>query len=557
MSNNTPDVGFNFGVEGDKSLLGTIQQLRNELKLLKASHDDVKSSAIDLAGAWHSLVAVAASLELAKFGKEAFDSVVAVGRLSAATGISTQTLSAFRKATQDMGIEQGRADQAVLRLSKSLFSMEQGNKKLAGTFALLKDSAGKALTPESFKGLTDDQKFLRIADALGHVQGSMEAAGAATQLLGKGSGELLGVFKRMTEEAFPELVKETRELGLQVTPQMVKSFLRAQQSLEDLEGVAVGAAMQFETGLIPQLSLAADGILNVVAKTDAGKSGFEQMGEIAGNRLKEVIALLSLVGIWAKAVGLTILEAIGGAFEEMGIVANTAVEATFQALNLRFSKAWQAIKDGNRDAGKVTGDVWENAKKRIDAALDSQNKLLEGLMGGRTHPTPPKGRDLDLERAAAGALGKERLSALKQQSQDELALDRILARGREQVEKDSYERGLLSLTEYFNRRRDAIRVAADEETDVLRRERSGLGKELVAVQGRPLTAKYDDKVICTKNSRCKSNSRISKGTASKRTKLQQNFASCNSPKSCSSSVIRRRKLTPCSPNFAPPKAPRQ
>ena len=489
----TPEVGFSFGVEGDQALLSTIQRLRQELKTLQAQQEEVSSSAVNLAGAWRSLVAVAATLKLAEFGRAAFDSVIAVGRLSAATGISTQTLSVFRKATEDVGLEQEQADKAVLKLSQSIFKLGQGNKQVAATFAQLKDESGKSLTADSFKGLTDDQKFLRVVDALGRLKGSMEGAGAVTQLLGRGQGQLLAVMQKLAGEGFGELQQQTRALGLEVTPQMVSEFLRAEESLQNLKGAATGAALQFETGLVPQLSLAADGIVNVAARTDDGASGFEYIGDKAGKFIKITIAGFTELAIWAKAFGLILLEAIGGAFETIGIVANTAVEATFQTLTFHFSKAWQAIKAGGHDAASAVGDTWNDAKARIDAALESEGKLLAGINAQRPHSKTPGRRNLDgPPDTTETSLARERLSILKQQGEDELALDRILAQGREAVDKEAYDRGLLSLTEYFDRRRDQIRQAAAQENDVLRAERAAIVQELVAVESRKALTPKDN-----------------------------------------------------------------
>jgi hypothetical protein len=489
----TPDIGFSFGVEGDQTLIATINRLRQEMKTLQSQQESVESSAISLAEAWRGLAEAAAVLELGKFAKEAFDSVVAMGRLSAATGISTQTLSVFRKATEDLGLEQEKADTAILRLSRSILKLGEGNKQVASTFAQLRDSAGRALTADSFKGLTDDQKFLRVADALGRVTGSLAAAGAASQLLGKGSGELLAVFQRMTAEAYPDLVRETRALGLEVTPQMAESFLKAKESLADLKGEATGAALQFETGLIPQLTLAADAIVNLNKKLDDGKSSWERMGETSGKVLKIIIFTLAELEVYAKALGIIIYQSIGGALQEVAIVADTTLRASLQALTLNFTRVWDTIKNGGHEASASFTHALEEIKKAAADSTESIRKLSEGVTGKLPHAPQPKKRN-EFEPAApeGGDLGKERLAALKQQAEDELALDRILAQGRERADKDSYDRGLISLTEYFNRRRAAIQDAAAQEARVRGTERSALTVELKTAESKKTITPQDE-----------------------------------------------------------------
>ena len=475
----SPDVGFQFGVEGDQSLLAVIQKLREEMKTLKASQDELGSSALDLSKAWRQLGALAATLKLAEFAKDAFDSVVQIGRLSAATGVSTQTLSVFRKATEDAGLSQDQADQAVKRLSRSLLQLEQGNRRAAQTFALLHDVAGKPLTAASFQGLTDDQKLLKVVDALGRLKGGLEATGVSAQLLGRNSGEMLAVMQRLAGSGFKEVQESAQSLGLIVTPQMVEAFLRAKESMANLEGAARGVAQQFETGLLPELSKAADGIIGVATSSDQTQSSFQQLGEYAGKTAKVIIAAFVEIGIWAKAIGLTIFETIGGALQEIGNVLTTAVGAGMQAAKGDFVGAWQALKAGGVDAAQTVSEVWNNAKQRIDAALDSEAKLLEGINGQVKHaPLPKGGRTITPVDATAGrgefSLDRARLADERAAAQEELALLRATAAQREAADKDALERGLITLHEYFERRRQAIAEERDKEIAALSQEKSGL-----------------------------------------------------------------------------------
>lgn len=476
---NGPDVGFGFGVEGDQSLLAVISKLREEMKLLKSQQDQLGSSALDLSKAWRQLGALAATLKLAQFAKDAFDSVVQIGRLSAATGISTQTLSVFRKATEDAGLAHDQADQAVKRLAKSMLQLEQGNRKTAATFALLKDESGKALTAASFKGLTDDEKFRKVIDAMGRMKGGLDASGISSQLLGRNSAELLAVLQRLSGEGFAEVQAQARALGLEVTPLMVQKFAEAKESLVNLKDAATGAAMQFETGLVPELSKTADALVKVSSNTDKTKSSFEELGEDAGIALKYIVGGLIEIWIWGKAFVLTVLEDIGGRLEAAGILALSVAGAVDRATHFDMAGAWDALKQGAKDAGKVVDDVLNNSANRFRAARESEKAMLEGLSGNVKHPPHKTGRDTPDPTDTSGsgaqfALDRANIANQKAAAQEELELLRAGAQQRQAEEKNAYERGLITLKDYFQRRRAEIDKERDLEIKALGVEKTGL-----------------------------------------------------------------------------------
>ncbi|HEX9255858.1 MAG TPA: hypothetical protein VF938_09940, partial [Candidatus Angelobacter sp.] len=494
MSGNAPEVGFGFGVEGDQSLLAVISKLREELKLLKSQQDQLGSSALDLSKAWRQLGALAATLKLAEFAKDAFDSVIQIGRLSEATGISTQTLSVFRKATQDMGLSHEVADTAVKRLAKSMLSLEQGNRKTAATFALLKDESGKAITAGSFKGLTDDQKFRKVIDALGHMKGGLNSAGVATQLFGRNSAELLPVLQRLSGEGFAEVQRQAKALGIEVTGEMYASFLRGQQSLEDLKAMASGAAMQFETGLIPELTKAADGILHVSAKTKEGKSGFEELGKTTGTWIKDFVDGLMLIVIWLKAVISVASTGVAGTFDLLSNAIVAEFTSVRQAMAGNMAGATATARKGGEDIKAAWADIGATIRKTWAEALESSGKVMDSIKGNVEHvggkgggrdkpdPTNPSGAGAQFQ------LDRANIANQKAAAQEELELLRAGSQQRQAEEKNAYERGLITLKDYFQRRREEISNERDLEIKALGDEKTGLEGLLTKAKNLPVAA---------------------------------------------------------------------
>ncbi|MGH9745119.1 MAG: hypothetical protein ACRD59_03275, partial [Candidatus Acidiferrales bacterium] len=121
-----PEIKVKLTAE-DTGVSAAIKELGAQLKNLKKQQDDTAASSFSLAKAFQGIVAAGAGIALVKFGKDAFDSAVNIGKMSDKTGITTQTLSVFHKVAGDVGASTEAVDKGLTKAAKSITEFEQGS----------------------------------------------------------------------------------------------------------------------------------------------------------------------------------------------------------------------------------------------------------------------------------------------------------------------------------------------------------------------------------------------------------------------------------------------
>lgn len=475
-----PEVGFQYGVEGDQALLSTIRALRDELKQVQNQQRETASSAEVLQRAWRGLVELAGAIKLAEFARDVFDTAVNLGKLSQITGVSSATLSVYYKAATDVGVAHEAVDKGITKLARSFVQLQQGNSAAAAGFRLLH------LTAKDFIGLSPDEKVRKVGDAFATMKDGPEKAAAAIALFGKAGAQLIPVLDQLGGEEFAKIRDQAERLGLIFNNDMVEGALRAKAALADLKGIAEGATAQFETGLLPALASTADAMAHTITGTSGLSNGFKTLGELAGKALAYIAETFILLGLDAAATGQQLVEIFTLAWDESKIGAKSLLEAFSQAAAGDFLGALSTLRQGTRDVvseytdavGRVHA-IRENeraeAKKAHDELFNNTNpRQLPKATG---EPGDVKGADLTKN------LGRAEASGLKQQAQDELTFYREHAKRLADEDKRAYDQGLLSLEQYFNRRREAIKGEFDAEQKALGVEKSGLQDLLEKTQG--------------------------------------------------------------------------
>ncbi len=470
MAGDKPDVGFGFGVEGDQPLLSTIKQLREELKSLKGQHEQTASAADVLSRAWHGLVAAGAAYAALHLAKDVLDTAASLGRLSQATGISSQTLSVYYKAAKDVGIEHEAVDKAVMRLSRSFVQLQAGNSGATAAFRLLNLSA------KDFVGLSPDEKLRKVTDAIAGMKDGEKKAAAEQALLGRGGAQLTAMFNQLGAEGFAKVADQARRLGLIMGPELTAAALSTKAAIADLKGTAEGATAQFETGFTPALADMADLIVKGLGQ--GGSNAFKTLGEYAGLVLKSIFSAGFEVILILRAIGETVSTWVTAKFKDLGNVAGGVFTAMRQAASGDFGQAAATLKATRaneiqieKDSAAAISGIWDDRAKR-------RQQFYAELMGDKDRPVPKGGpkKPGDITGAERGekSTARAEASAIKSAAENELALYRAKAHSQAEIERDEYSRGLLSLTEYFARRRALIEGEHALEVNVRNAELSRL-----------------------------------------------------------------------------------
>ncbi|MGB2645011.1 MAG: hypothetical protein WA530_16670, partial [Candidatus Acidiferrum sp.] len=322
----TPEIKVKLTAE-DTGVSAAIKELGNQLKNLKKTQDETASSSLNLAKAFQGIAVGAAALSVVAFGKNVFDSATEIARAAQITGASAKTLGVFHKAASDLGISGEVIDKSFVKLSRSILSFQQGNSQAAQAFAQLHISL------KDLAGLNTDQKIKLVTDRLGGMTAGTNRAALAQQLLGRSGAEALPVLQSLAGEGFARVQAEAEKMGLLFDDQTAGSILAMQKQLADLKDEAVGAATQFEIGLIPAVSDAANAIVQAINGGGAG-GGFKELGKEVGDLVKDVTYGLIVDG--AKAAE---------------IIAETEVtwHAAMDNMKLTSKATWEGIK------GYITG----------------------------------------------------------------------------------------------------------------------------------------------------------------------------------------------------------
>lgn len=438
-----PEIKVKLTAE-DTGVSAAIKELGNQLKNLKKTQDDTAASGAGLATAFKGIVAVIAFDKIAQFGKAVLDSGTSIARASQITGASVQTLSVFRKTAEDLGVSTEAVDKGFVKLSKSILAFEQGNAQAVQSFTQL------GISQKDFAGLNTDQKIKLVTDRLGAMADGTTKAALAQQLLGRGGAELIPVLNDLAGEGFEKARASAEKLGLLLDGDMATSMLVAKKSLTELEDAGKGIATQFAAGLSPAITDVANALTNAV--TTEGVSGFKSLGEVAGSAMKGI-----LVGIVAVVAGIVEIGA-----KTSALVQNLA-RATADAVTKGPKAAFQNFEQNELgDAARIDAEIQARETallEELQGKTRQQDTVDEKAKAARREKNVPTVTAVTPNDAAA----KAALALLEKQLQDELEIHRAYAKQSEQIDKEMFDAGLISLQEYYDKRRADVLAESDEE----------------------------------------------------------------------------------------------
>jgi hypothetical protein len=486
----TPEIKVKLTAE-DTGVAAAIKELGNQLKNVKKSQDETAGSALSLKNAWGSLAAIAATIGLARFAKDAFDSAVNIGKMADKTGLSTQTLSVFHKVADDVGVSTDAVDKALIRGAKSITEFEAGTSKANLGFQILN------LHQKEFAGLNADQKIALVTDRLGHLSAGFQKTTAAQLIFSRGGAEAIPVLNALAAQGFDKATEATARLGLLLDQTTTDTFRAAKASLQELGDAGKGAATQFEAGFLPAISDVGDALLGSIEIDGKAGDGIQELGKVAGNVVRYIAAGFIWMGV-EIAAGITDVKiGFSEQFEEIRIKGGSVWQALTDAAKGHFSEAKAAIEQGTRDIKRAHEDAVAQQHAVDSDAFAHVGKAMQDLFPSpeeeaarakariaalRPDKTTEAG-DITKAGTAAGAgttdaAMKAAASLLQKQLQDELEIQRAHAKQSAQIDQEMYEKGEISLKEYFDRRRAEVSADAGTEAAILQKELEGAQAEI-------------------------------------------------------------------------------
>lgn len=457
-----PEVKIKLTAE-DSGVAAAIKELTKQLSTLKSKEAEVTESSLDLKEAFKGLLEVLLVEKLREFGAEVYKSNLQIARLSQITGISTETLSVYGQAAKDAGGEVGDMQASIGKLATVITQAEQGNQKAAKSLALV------GLSTKDFIGLNSEQKIRKVTDALGALPSGFQKSAAAGKLLGDATGPTITALTNLAGEGFDHAREEAEKFGTLLGTDTAGDLIITEAALKDLKAAAEGAALQFESGLLPALTDVANALVAVA--TGDGVSGFKKLGEVAGTIFKTL--------------------AVGAVGFVVTIGANVArVSADIQ--NLARASA-DVFTKGFTEANRLLAENTKADYARIDAAFQSREdaavKQLAGLQRQidedkarlDAHKPPAKNPAINNDETLKAGLKDQqqrdalfnlRIQGLNKTLQTELTIEKAFADQREAAEKSAFEKGEITLVEYYDGRAAEIERANTRELQNLQDEKA-------------------------------------------------------------------------------------
>lgn len=301
------------------------------------------------------------------------------------TGIGAEELQRLKYAAEQSGVSFEQLQGALVRMNKGLGEAAQtGKGPLVDALKLV------GMTIEQLQGMTPDQQFLQLANAIQSVTDPAQRTALAMDLFGKSGANLLPMFLEGAQ-GIQQLGQQAQDLGLILSSDAVSATEAFGDKWETLKGQFQAMAVQVGSALIPILDRLMPSIQGIVASITnwiaENPALVETLGTIAGGvaiamgALAPFLIMLPGIATAFAAIG-PIATAVGAALAGVSIPAGIAAAAIGVGLVL----AWDYLKAAfTSAAGWVKGhwdqivSVWNAAVDVVGAVMDIFYETLRGV----------------------------------------------------------------------------------------------------------------------------------------------------------------------------------
>jgi hypothetical protein len=290
----------------DKSEL--VRALRSADKEIKVFADAAVNagkglSAIGMAG----LSGLVASAKIfANMGSDMND-------LSIKTGISTETLSAWKLAADQSGGSVEQVSGAVSKLSKAIFEANNGSKTAKDAFVAL------GLSLDSISGMSPEQQFRVIAQALAGVENPTKKAALAMEIFGKSGAELLPFIDQLKDSE-----QAARNFGLTISASAAKAADQLGDSLTVLWASAKMVTFEIGAAMAPAVESVSQSLTKGASALASFVRENQSLVTTAAGTLAVIAGLGGVflgLGVALKGLSMAIAAAIAGFKSLIGITA--------------------------------------------------------------------------------------------------------------------------------------------------------------------------------------------------------------------------------------------
>lgn len=446
----TPDVRVRLSPEGIKEVIAALRAVQNEagqagrkgaggVNVLNSALRDLKSllPAIGLAAVVGGFIALT---------RAALQTADAMGKAQEKFGGTVEDISALNLAFRQNQSDQEGLQTALSKTAALQADVAAGNEKALDTIRRF------GLEAKAFAQLNTPRALEEIARKIATIPPGAQRAAAAADVFGDKIGpKLLTALNAVGTQGIDPFIKKARELGVLIDEDLARAAARANDALDTIKIQAEGLATQFAAGLAPAVASAMEEFTRAV--TGDGVNGMRAFGEAVGFIIKS--AVLLFVGL-GKTIGAQTAKIIS--------FVNAIIEASKAIARGDFEAAGEAFRASARERAQITADLAQDVQdtaRRLFVTQPGAGGAGAGAGSGVLPSVDENARRTQQARAAF----------VRQSLQNELKLQQEGIKSAEEALKRGYERGVLSLEQYFDKRRQLIEQNIAAEVAALRLEK--------------------------------------------------------------------------------------
>lgn len=339
---------------------------------------------------------------LAKSTESAAQYADEINTLSKVTGMSTESLQAYKYAAELVDVSMETLTGSMARNVKSMSNAANGSKKYVKAY----EDIGVAVTNADGSLRDSETVFWEAVDALGKIQNETERDAIAMQLFGKSARDLNPLIEAGSGE-IAKLTDEAKNMGAVMSQDSLDKLNEFDDSMQRLKGGAAAAKNALGTVLLPVLQELADDGVDLIGKftneLNAANGDVSKIGEAVGNLTEKVSNKLAESVPMAAEIGMDIVSALGKSFMSslpsltksaasiIGSVGSEMLSATPQIIDIG-AEVIENLSDGLQSTVpnllQKTAEVIPQVGKRLISNAPKLLKSATELFGSLVKAVP-------------------------------------------------------------------------------------------------------------------------------------------------------------------------
>jgi hypothetical protein len=327
--------------------------------------------------------AVSAARSLANLVVSTAETVSAQNDLAGRLGVTYGELAGLSYAGSLVGVSMDAIGAAMTKAQVAFANAANGSKTANAAFARL------GLSVQQLNGLSAEQQFEAIAEAISQLPTEAERAAAAVQIFGRSGAQLLPLFQGGAD-GIREAREEAERFGLTLTNAQSGNIDAMGDSFDRAQAAITGVIQQIVAYLAPAVERVTTAFSNFI-----GAVGGANIGQAIGSGLLQGARFLAQIGDFVIKNFSGVFEYMSQVGEQWGSVVDffnraanflsgvfNAAQAGLGMIILGFSGAFEGLATVAQAIGSYLG--FDTSASGIDAIVEGAKAFNQELSNGIT-----------------------------------------------------------------------------------------------------------------------------------------------------------------------------